>query len=115
VGVHLARKHALELELLDFQPEAVDVGFDLLGRPGIRLFGGQIQEFRRVAEGALEAVQAAHDLLELGAFLPQFLSAIGVVPDAGLLELALYFLQTFEFVVVIKDTSSKSRCAPRDL
>jgi hypothetical protein len=32
-----------------------------------------------------------------------------------LLELALYFLQTLVFVVVIKDTSSKSRCAPRDL
>jgi hypothetical protein len=54
-------------------------------------------------------------LLELGAFPAQLLSAIRVVPDAGLLELALYFLQTFEFVVVIKDTSSKSRCAPRDL
>jgi hypothetical protein len=54
-------------------------------------------------------------LIELGTFLPQLLSAIGVVPNAGLLELALYFLKTFEFVVVIKDTSSKSRRAPRDL
>jgi hypothetical protein len=40
----------------------------------------------------LEAIQAAYDLLELGAFLPQLLSAIGVVPNAGLLELAFYFL-----------------------
>jgi hypothetical protein len=54
-------------------------------------------------------------LLELGTFLTQFLSAILVVPDAGLLEFALYFLQTLVFVVVIKDTSSKSRYAPRDL
>jgi len=54
-------------------------------------------------------------LLELGALLTQFLSAIRVVPDAGLLEFALYFLQSLVFVVVIKDTSSKSRCAPRDL
>jgi hypothetical protein len=87
----------------------------LLGCPGVRLFGGHIQKFRGVAQGALESVQAAHHLLELGAFLPQFLSALRVVPDAGLLELALYFLKTFELVVVIKDTSSKSRCAPRDL
>jgi len=54
-------------------------------------------------------------LLELGALLAEFLRALGVIPDAGLFELALYFLQTFVFVVVIKDTSSKSRCAPRDL
>jgi hypothetical protein len=54
-------------------------------------------------------------LIELGAFLPQLLSAIGIVPDAGLFELALYFLKTFALIVVIKDTSSKSRCAPRDL
>jgi len=60
-------------------------------------------------------VQAAYDLLEFGAFLPQFLGAIRVVPNAGLLELALYFLQPLVFVVVIKDTSSKSRCALRDL
>jgi hypothetical protein len=63
----------------------------------------------------LEAIQAAHDLLELGTFLPQLLSAIGVVPDAGLLELAFYFLKPLVFVIVIKDTSSKSRCALRDL
>jgi hypothetical protein len=54
-------------------------------------------------------------LLEFGALLPELLRAIRVVPDTGLLELALYLLQTLMLVVVIKDTSSKSRCAPRDL
>jgi hypothetical protein len=101
--------------LLDLQTQAIDVSLDFLGRPGIRLIGGQIQEFRRIAQCALEAIQTAYDLLELGAFLPQLLSAIRVAPNAGLLELALYFLQPLVFVVVIKDTSSKSRCAPRDL
>ncbi len=65
--------------------------------------------------GALEAIQAAYDLLQLGAFLPELLRAIRVVPNAGLLELAFYFLQPLVLVVVIKDTSSKSRCALRDL
>jgi len=115
VRVHLARKHALEFELFDFQTQAVDVRLDLLGCPGIRLIGRQLEEFRRIAQGALEAIQAAHHLLELGAFLSQFLSAIRVVPNSGLLELALYFLQPLVFVVVIKDTSSKSRRALRDL
>jgi hypothetical protein len=60
-------------------------------------------------------VQAADHLLELGAFLPKFLGTIRIIPYARLLELALYLLQPLVFVVVIKDTSSKSRCAPRDL
>jgi hypothetical protein len=54
-------------------------------------------------------------LFELGAFLAELLSSIRIVPDAGLLELAGYFLEALVLVVVIKDTSSKSRCAPRDL
>jgi len=60
-------------------------------------------------------IQAADDLFELGTLLPQLLRAIRIIPNAGLFELACYFLQAFVFVVVIKDTSSKSRCAPRDL
>jgi hypothetical protein len=40
VRVHLARKHALEFELLDLQAQAVDVSLHFLGCPGIRLIGG---------------------------------------------------------------------------
>jgi hypothetical protein len=62
-----------------------------------------------------EAIQVADDALELGALLAQFLSAIRIVPYAGLLELPGYLLEAFVLVVVIKDTSSRSLCAPRDL
>ena len=81
----------------------------------IRLGRGQIQQLSGIGQGALEPIKTADDLLELGAFLPQFLRAIRVAPDAGLLQLALYFLQPLVLVVVIKDTSSKSRRALRDL
>jgi hypothetical protein len=77
--------------------------------------GGHIQKFRGIAQGAFEPVQAADDLFELGSFLAEFLRALGVAPDAGLFQLALYFLQPLVFIVVIKDTSSKSRSALRDL
>jgi hypothetical protein len=60
-------------------------------------------------------IQAADDLLEFGALLPQLLSAIGLVPDPGLLEFARYLLKSFVLIVVIKDTSSRNRCVPRDL
>jgi hypothetical protein len=115
VRIHLAREHALEFKLLDFEGQTADVRLDLQQRAGVRLFRGQVQQFRGVAQGASQPVQAADDLFEFGAFLAQFLCAIRVVPNAGLFELALYFLKAFVFVVVIKDTSSKSRCALRDL
>jgi hypothetical protein len=60
-------------------------------------------------------VQAADDRLEFGALLAQFLRALRVIPDARLLEFAGYFLKALVLIVVIKDTSSRSRCAPRDL
>jgi hypothetical protein len=115
VRIHLAREHALEFEQFDLDSQTFDIGLDFHARPRISLRGGQLQEFRGIGQGALQAIQAADDLLELGAFLAQFLRAIGVAPDARLLQLALYFLQPLVFIVVIKDTSSKSRCAPRDL
>jgi hypothetical protein len=62
-----------------------------------------------------EAIQRPDHLFELGALTAEFLGAVGVVPDSGLFEFAGYFLKTFVLVVVIKDTSSRSRCAPRDL
>jgi hypothetical protein len=52
---------------------------------------------------------------ELRALLAELLRALRIVPDARLLELARYFLETFVLVVVIKDTSSRTLCAPRDL
>jgi hypothetical protein len=54
-------------------------------------------------------------LFEFGPLLAEILRPLRIIPNAGLLELALYFLETLMLVVVIKDTSSKSRCAPRDL
>ena len=81
----------------------------------IRLGRGQIQQLGRIGQGAREAIESADDLLELGAFFSQFLGTLRIAPNAGLLELALYFLQPLMLIVVIKDTSSKSRCALRDL
>jgi hypothetical protein len=115
VRVHLARKHPLELEPLDVGLEARHVLLDFIGCFGIRLFGGQFQQLGAIAQAAGEFVQGIDDTLELGAFLTEFLSAVGVVPYSGLLELAGYFLEAFVLVVVIKDTSSRIRYVPRDL
>jgi hypothetical protein len=115
VGVHFPGKHPLELEQFDLVGQTVHVGLYFPDGAQIRFFCGEIQKVRRIAQRTLEPVQAPDDLLQLGAFLTEFLGALRIVPNAGLLELALYFLKPLVLVVVIKDTSSKSRCAPRDL
>jgi len=54
-------------------------------------------------------------LFQLRAVLAELLRAVRVIPDIRLFEFASYFLEAFALIVVIKDTSSKNRCAPRDL
>jgi hypothetical protein len=60
-------------------------------------------------------IEAVDHLLELGALPAELLRAFRIVPDAGLFQLARYFLEALALVVVIKDTPSRNRCAPRDL
>jgi hypothetical protein len=115
VRIHLAGEHALEFQLLDLEGQSLGVRLDSLDGVRIGLGRGQIQELGGIGQGAREPIETADDLLELGAFLAQFLRAVRVIPNTRLLELALYFLQPLVLVVVIKDTSSKSRCALRDL
>jgi hypothetical protein len=113
--VHLAGKHSLKLEPLDLATQAIDVGLHFQRGAGIGLGGGQLEDLRRIAQAGFEPIQAADDLFEFGTFLTEFLRALRYVPNARLLQLAFYFLQTFLFIVVIKDTSLKSRCALRGL
>jgi hypothetical protein len=95
--------------------ESGGVPFDFVGSPGISLFCREFQQLPRVAQTAADPVQTLDDTLQLRSLPTQFLGAVGIVPDAGLLEFPGYFLKAFVLVVVIKDTSSRNRCVPRDL
>jgi hypothetical protein len=55
------------------------------------------------------------DILELRALLTELLRPLRILPNIRLLELPSDFLQELILVVVIKDTSSRTACAPRDL
>jgi hypothetical protein len=105
----------LELQAFHFRGNGGGVPFDLVGRPGIGLFGREFQQFSRIAQPTADAVQTLNDVLQLRSLAPQFLGAFSIVPDAGLFEFPGYFLKTLMLVVVIKDTSSRNRCVPRDL
>ena len=115
VRVHLARKHALELETLHCRGQLHDIRLDFVGRPRVRLFSRELEQFPGVAQAARQLVQAADDLFQFGALASELLRAFRVVPDARLFELAGYFFETLVLVVVIKDTPSRSRGVPRDL
>jgi len=56
-----------------------------------------------------------NDFLELRALLAELLRPLRILPNVRLLELPDDFLQALVFSVVIKDTSSRTACAPRDL
>jgi hypothetical protein len=55
------------------------------------------------------------DFLELRALLAELLRPLRILPDIRLLELPRDLLQALILIVVIKDTSSRTACAPRDL
>ena len=62
-----------------------DVGLYSAGGALVGLFGREFDELPRVGEAPRETVEAADDVLELRAFLAEFLRALRLVPDAGLL------------------------------
>ena len=51
-----------------------------------------------------EACQRANLVLQTRSFAPQFLGALGIAPDVGLLEFALDFGQTMLLGIKVKDT-----------
>ena len=115
VRVHLAGKHPLEFQALHDCREIRHVGLDFRRRGAVRFPGDHVEQFTGIAQAERQPVEALDHLFEFGALTTQILGAVRVVPDARLFQLARYFLETFVLVVVIKDTSSRNRCVPRDL
>jgi hypothetical protein len=105
----------LELQAFHFRGESGGVPFDFVGGPDIGLVGREFQQLARVAQSAADPIQTLNDALQLRSLPPQFLGAVSIVPDAGLFEFPGYFLEALVLVIVIKDTSSRNRCVPRDL
>jgi hypothetical protein len=85
VRVHLAREHALELELFDVAAQAQHIVLDFLCRAQIALGRDELEQLARIGEPARQAIQATDDILEFGALLAEFLGALGQIPNAGLL------------------------------
>ena len=105
----------MELQAFHFRGESGGVPFDFVGGPGVGLVGREFKELFRIAQSPADPVQTLNDALQLRSLPAQLLGAVGIVPDAGLFEFPGYFLEALVLVIVIKDTSSRNRCVPRDL
>jgi hypothetical protein len=113
--VHLAAKHTLELKPAHAGLERT--GFELdIARSGFIVFAlGQLEQLRGITDGGIGLVQLLQIRSETRTFAAKLLSAIRGAPDRRLLELAIYFLETLLLAIVLKETPSRRRHAPRDL
>jgi hypothetical protein len=115
VGIHLTPEHALEFKAAHVSFECHGIALDLPGSSCIVLAFGKLQKLAGIAQpggGAIDLLQLAG---QTRAFAAQLLGAVGRVPDAGLLEFAAYFFETFFFAIVLKETPSRRPRAPLGL
>ena len=85
---------------------ALDIGDDGVGGFLVVLGLDQVEQFVGAGEPFGKLADAGDGLVERGAFAAQGLRTLGVVPDIGILELALDFLQALDPGVVVKETPS---------
>ena len=105
-GIHVAGEHAAKLEAGHEPFAASDISRQFVHRRGIAFFYGQFEKLRRIAERAVQIVQAANDLLQPRTLLCQSLGPARIVPDLGLFQFPLYLGQALTLVLVVKDTPS---------
>jgi hypothetical protein len=86
--------------------EACDIGDDRIGRVLVVLALGEVKQFAGTHQPFGQVADAIDGLVEIGAFAPQRLRALRVVPDVRILEFAFYFLKPFVLAVVVKETPS---------
>jgi hypothetical protein len=111
VRVHLAREHALELELGHFAVDAAEVVLDRLRRARVRLGLRQVEQFTRLGQPLPQLVERRDDAFELGPLAAEFLSTVGLLPDGGVFEFAQDLGQPLALAIVVKGTPSAHRCA----
>jgi hypothetical protein len=72
---------------------------------------GELEQLVRVGDGCGGVVEPGELGAQACALATQLLGLVGLVPDAGILELAADFFQPLFLAVVLKETPSASSCA----
>src|SRR6185437_9097680 len=115
VRIHLAAKHALELEAANLALEPLGVALDIAGGGLIALPLGELEELGRIADSLGGALDLRHVRGEPCTLLPELLRPLRLRPDRRVLELPAYFLEPLFLAVVFKETPVARRCARRGL
>ena len=97
-------KHAAEFQQLQLATKAVQFVNDTLDSVFVFFLDGHFQQLFTICEAASQLINSADNRFEGRTFLTQFLGISRIIPDIRIFQLALYFLQSFALVSVVKDT-----------
>jgi hypothetical protein len=111
VRVHLAAKHALELEAPHIALEPLGVPADVARRGLIALPFGEVEELRRIGDALGGPIELRHVGGEPRTLFAELLRALRLGPDGRVLELPPYLLEALFLAVVLKETPVARRCA----
>jgi len=70
----------------------------------VLLLDCQFKHLTGVAQATVERVQGGYDGFETCAFTAQLLGLFRLVPDLGIFQFPVYFLEPVAFVCIVKDT-----------
>jgi hypothetical protein len=114
VRVERVGEHPPELERCDvlfeprrFAPERFEGRRVLVCR-------GELEQLVGIGNATFDAIERFDDRVENLFLLAEFLRALRVVPQLGVFELAVQYVETRLFRLVVKDTSAARRSAWRD-
>ena len=85
-------EHALELEIAHAPLDALRVALDVFGSGFVVLALGEVEQLGGVGDGLGRAIELIQLGGELGAFAPQLLCLLGLLPDGRVFELPIDFL-----------------------
>src|SRR5262245_44247247 len=109
VAVGLARKQRLELTARDVGAQPLERGLGLRHHLLIALGLAQLDHGELVVELALDAGDRSELVFERGALLHYALGALLLVPEIGILGLAVELVEALARLVEVKDASSAAR------
>jgi hypothetical protein len=96
-------KHAGQLHAAQIRLQPVQVGLDSRHHLVVRLGFGQLQQLQRVLDAGAQNSEGVDQLRQIGSFLLDGRRLLGVVPEVGLLDLAVDGLDAPAFASDVKE------------
>mmetsp|Transcript_53742 Transcript_53742/g.126656 ORF Transcript_53742/g.126656 Transcript_53742/m.126656 type:complete len:295 (+) Transcript_53742:1791-2675(+) len=106
-------EHPAEFQLLDLGLQRLGVFLDRQHAGLVAVFAAHREEFGVVGQRGGQVLDGVDHRFELALFLAELLGALGVVPDVGVLQRGVDFVQAQGLAVEVKDTPLARRCALR--